>query len=307
MECWSFNKIKDKGEVSMNFKKTISLLVVLFLIGSYVPPKDVMAETFDKNTAIVDQVNLEYYEQFEVELEEINDDLGVSENPELEIELENVTADEFNLELNYESSDLEVESKVSMDFETEEMIINTNYVNDENEQIKQEFEIIVEESTGDKFIADVVDLETGERFKIDSEEVQASALPAIIIGFIIRAGARAAISLYSRTQLLRALTSVTFSSAKLQKKFKHAADFGVTGNYSKANALKFETALRNHVSKSTHIYRTKISGQSDHVILHLRGNTGAFFNKNGDFISGWKLNTNQLNYHKNVGELIIKR
>lgn len=291
----------------MNFKKTISLLVVFFLVGSYVPPKDVMAETFDKNTTVVDQVNPEYYEQFELELEEVKDDLGVSENPELEIELENVTTDEFNLELNYESKDLEVESQVSMDFETEEMIIDTHYVNDKQEQVSQKFEIIVEESSGDKFIADVIDLESGERFKIDTEEVQASALPAIIIGFIIRAGARAAISLYSRTQLLRALTSVTFSAAKLQKKFKHAADFGVKGNYSKANALKFETALRNHVSKSTHIYRTKISGQSDHVILHLRGNTGAFFNKNGDFISGWKLNTNQLNYHKNVGELIIKR
>jgi hypothetical protein len=32
---------------------------------------------------------------------------------------------------------------------------------------------------------------------------------------------------------------VSFSPKQLQKKFKHASDFGVTGNYSPANAQNF--------------------------------------------------------------------
>lgn len=35
---------------------------------------------------------------------------------------------------------------------------------------------------------------------------------------------------------------------QLQKKFKHAGDFGVTGNYSKTNAAKFSAAMHQHMN-----------------------------------------------------------
>lgn len=38
------------------------------------------------------------------------------------------------------------------------------------------------------------------------------------------------------------------SSKQLQSKFKHALDFGVTGNYSRANATKFSEALNRHIN-----------------------------------------------------------
>lgn len=36
------------------------------------------------------------------------------------------------------------------------------------------------------------------------------------------------------------------TSRQLQAKFKHAGDFGVVGNYSKANAGKFSSAINQH-------------------------------------------------------------
>jgi len=40
------------------------------------------------------------------------------------------------------------------------------------------------------------------------------------------------------------------TAKQLQKKFKHAADFGVTGNFSKANAAKFNSAINQHLNSS---------------------------------------------------------
>ena len=38
------------------------------------------------------------------------------------------------------------------------------------------------------------------------------------------------------------------TAKQLQKKFKHAGDFGVTGNFSKANAAKFNSAINQHIN-----------------------------------------------------------
>lgn len=38
------------------------------------------------------------------------------------------------------------------------------------------------------------------------------------------------------------------SSGQLQSKFKHAADLGVPGNYSKANAARFSAAINQHIN-----------------------------------------------------------
>ena len=54
------------------------------------------------------------------------------------------------------------------------------------------------------------------------------------------------------SQTARATNGVTskilnFSLKQLQKKFKHAKDFGVVGNYSTANAAKFSSAKNQHI------------------------------------------------------------
>jgi hypothetical protein len=85
------------------------------------------------------------------------------------------------------------------------------------------------------------------------------------------------------------------TSKQLQAKFKHAANFGVAGNYSKANAAKFSAAINKHINgpNTRRIYGT-YRGQD--VIHYLNPNTGlnVISTRTGEFISGWKLNSDQL-------------
>jgi hypothetical protein len=41
--------------------------------------------------------------------------------------------------------------------------------------------------------------------------------------------------------------TITFATRQLQRKFTHAADFGVTGKYSRQQATMFEGAMRAHI------------------------------------------------------------
>jgi Colicin D len=80
------------------------------------------------------------------------------------------------------------------------------------------------------------------------------------------------------------------SSKQLQKKFNRASDFGVTGNYSKANATKYSEALNQHINSPG---VTKIPGtyRGDPVTHYLNTSTGlnVIVDPGGVFVSGWKL------------------
>jgi uncharacterized protein YjlB len=76
----------------------------------------------------------------------------------------------------------------------------------------------------------------------------------------------------------------------LQKKFKHAKDFGVSGNYSPKNAAKLQTAIENHIAESsTKVIRGTYRGQpvTHHVNPQRRLNVVKDIT--GKFVSGWKL------------------
>ena len=84
---------------------------------------------------------------------------------------------------------------------------------------------------------------------------------------------------------------------QLQKMFKHAKDFGVEGNFNKANADKFNQAIQKHVnSPGTKEIQGTYRGGS--VTFQTDPNTGltVIQNPNGSFLSGWKLNPQQLQY-----------
>ncbi len=85
------------------------------------------------------------------------------------------------------------------------------------------------------------------------------------------------------------------TSRQLQAKFKHAGDFGVVGNYSKANVGKFSSAINQHInSAGVQTIQGTYRGQS--VIHYVNPNTGlnVISSPSGQFISGWKLNPVQL-------------
>ena len=101
-----------------------------------------------------------------------------------------------------------------------------------------------------------------------------------------------------------ALPKITFDSKQLQKKFKHAADFGVTGNYNAANALKFQTAIENHIaSPGAKIIQGTYRGNPVTHIYNPNTGINVIVERTGEFISGWKLNPAQANNVVNRGSL----
>ncbi|WP_133739924.1 colicin D domain-containing protein [Actinorugispora endophytica] len=88
---------------------------------------------------------------------------------------------------------------------------------------------------------------------------------------------------------------VTYTDKQLQKKFKHAQDFGISGDYSRAKADEFREALDNHIDSPGTV---QIQGtyHREPVTHFLDPNTGlnVITTRSGEFISGWKLSPGQL-------------
>jgi len=87
-----------------------------------------------------------------------------------------------------------------------------------------------------------------------------------------------------------------FDSKQLQKKFKHAIDFGVSGNANKAGLEAFENAMRRHINlPSTSAVKGTYRWKQD-VYHHYDPNTNldVMTDMDGNFISGWKLSERQV-------------
>jgi RHS repeat-associated protein len=91
------------------------------------------------------------------------------------------------------------------------------------------------------------------------------------------------------------VTEQIFDPKQLQKKFKHAIDFGVTGNANKQGIAAFEKAMKDHIDSPA---TTKITGkyrwkQDAHHYYDKDTNLDVMTDLNGNFISGWKLSEKQ--------------
>ncbi len=82
---------------------------------------------------------------------------------------------------------------------------------------------------------------------------------------------------------------------KLQQKFKHAADFGVSGNYNTANRVAFGRAINQHVNKSgTRAIPGTYRGNPVTHYLDPKTGLNAMADESGAFVSGWRLSGEQL-------------
>ena len=101
-----------------------------------------------------------------------------------------------------------------------------------------------------------------------------------------------------------AIATVNTSTAQLQKKFKHAIQFGVTGTPQKATLQAFDNAIQQHVQNPAvqHIIGTY---RQLPAILHTDANKllVVVTDLSGNFISGWKLSAQQLWHALNEGKL----
>ena len=90
-----------------------------------------------------------------------------------------------------------------------------------------------------------------------------------------------------------AAPAVHFDATQIQRKFGHAADFGVSGDYNPANAASFVSALSNHIANADAMTGTYRGIPATH---YFDPNTGpnVMVSPAGDFISGWKPNPTQI-------------
>ena len=98
--------------------------------------------------------------------------------------------------------------------------------------------------------------------------------------------------------------AINATSQQIQKKFKHASDFGVDGNFNKQNAAKFEQAIQDHVNDpGSKAIDGTYHGQPATIYVNSSSRLAVITDKAGNFISGWKLSEQQLQHVLTTGKL----
>ena len=90
-------------------------------------------------------------------------------------------------------------------------------------------------------------------------------------------------------------SQMNFNARQLQKKFKHAGDFGITGNNNPANQAKFQQAMEQHLQDPlTKPTNGTFRGQPVTHYVNPQNGLNVMKDASGNYISGWKLNPSQL-------------
>ncbi len=101
-----------------------------------------------------------------------------------------------------------------------------------------------------------------------------------------------------------AFPPLSASTQQLQHTFKHADDFGVTGNWNKTNGQALQDALDSHVgAPGTRPFSGTYRG--DPVVHHLDPQTrlNVIQTPSGELVSGWRLSPDQLRHVLENGKL----
>ena len=94
------------------------------------------------------------------------------------------------------------------------------------------------------------------------------------------------------------------SPRTLQKKFKHARDFGIKENYDVTNAARLQRAIEKHVADSgTKGIRGTYRGQPVKHYVNPHTGLNVIKDVSGKFVSGWKLSPAQLRHVLSNGKL----
>ena len=101
--------------------------------------------------------------------------------------------------------------------------------------------------------------------------------------------------------------SVAFSAKQLDKKFKHASDFGVVTTKKNGDTIiEYQTAIKLHLDNTkTYEHGTYLLVPGSKVFFNPKTNNVVVVDKKGNFVSGWKLapQTKQYENFMNNGTL----
>ena len=91
---------------------------------------------------------------------------------------------------------------------------------------------------------------------------------------------------------------------QLQRKFKHAPDFGVDGNYNKENLLLFRDKIVAHMKDAnTRVIEGTFRGKEVTMYLNEGTRLNVILDSGGNFLSGWRLFKNQFTNVRDRGAL----
>lgn len=92
--------------------------------------------------------------------------------------------------------------------------------------------------------------------------------------------------------------SIAFSTKQLDKKFKHASDFGVITTKKNGDTIaQYQTAIKSHLDdKTTYEHGTYLLVPESKVFFNPQTNNVVVVDKSGNFVSGWKLDPQTKQY-----------
>ncbi|MFZ5296007.1 hemagglutinin repeat-containing protein [Enterobacter bugandensis] len=102
--------------------------------------------------------------------------------------------------------------------------------------------------------------------------------------------------------------SIAFSAKQLDKKFKHAADFGVTTTKKNGDTIaEYQTAIKSHLdNKVTYEHGTYLLVPESKVFFNPKTNNVVVVDKSGNYVSGWKLDPNTKQYENFMNNGVLR-
>lgn len=183
----------------MNIKKMfVSMIVAALVIPMFANYSLVSAEEAPAPEYIDDEV--------------IEDNIIESETLDngLEVEVTENTQNEVVLQTEHTVGETEVDVNIEMDKETEDINVSGEVIDENGESIYQNYDVIVHDVEGDKFIATFIDTESGDMVEVDTTQMTASALPIIIVAAVARYGISYAIKKYGKKAAQNAVKSKSY-------------------------------------------------------------------------------------------------
>ncbi|MEK5040172.1 SAR2788 family putative toxin [Sporosarcina sp. FSL K6-3457] len=205
------------------FKKTLLYSIIFTIIVTYTLPRDVFAQTpyiqGDKtNQDILELINSTQ------EVTHINSDSAnivvketISEELSDVVETTTiVTEKNIIIETTIDAPELNAESTLLFDMESNEFIMDFSTEDENGELINQTYKVFLTSLSEDEFKAFLVNMDTGEILEVDSAELQASIVPvvAILVGFLVRSGLSWIIKEYGKTAIKSVVKDVAKKMAK---------------------------------------------------------------------------------------------
>ncbi|MFJ7362877.1 SAR2788 family putative toxin [Peribacillus frigoritolerans] len=181
--------------------------------------------------------------EYQVDVEK---ELGVDKDS-LQMIVSEYSDKEMSISSQLESEGLDITSDMYINTDTGEITLSGVTTLENGKVDSQNFNLFFHEIQGENFIATAVDQSTGEIYEINTIDAQASVLPALVIGVVLKEGAKWAIKKYGPKLLIS-----TFSRAAISAAIKNIGKFAVSNKHlsnAGGNYRKFNTTSKTKINQ----------------------------------------------------------